>query len=229
MRHIGEIENASVAAPWPPTALPDVSLSTSSSGGVGRPALQLPRASKRPVGPSGGRKRFDSGCGQPHGDPLQRDRHARHHSLHLPRLRLRPRHQPSWDGFAPSWAIWGSPPPMPSVCGGAVDSAVSSARERVRICDVGKRGGASGYGDGAGSIELGREGNGRPLTHVWRVENSSAGSSFSSPCVWMLPVAVHFRARFTNGMEATSNTRAVDSAMGIDQRQGERERLGWCR
>ena len=154
---------------------------------------------------------------------------ARHHSLHLPRLRLRPRHQPSWDGFAPSWAIWGSPPPMPSVCGGAVDSGVSSTRERVRICDVGKRGGASGYGDGAGSIELGREGNGRPLTHVWRVENSSAGSSFSSPCVWMLPVAVHFRARLTNGMEATSTTRALDSAMGIDQRQGERERLGWCR
>ena len=191
MRHIGENENASVADPWPPTALPAGSLSTSSSGGVGRPALQLPRASKRPVGPSGGRKRFDSGCGRPHGDPLRRDRPARHHSLHLPRLRLRPRHQPSWDGFARSWAIWGSPPPMPSVCGGAVDSAVSSVRERGRHAMQAGLGGAYVHGDGAGSIELVREGNGWPLTHVWRVENSAAGSSFSSPRVWMLPTAVH--------------------------------------
>ena len=51
-------------------------------------------------------------------------------------------------------------------------------------------GGAYVHGDGAGSIELVREGNGWPLTHVWRVENSTAGSSFSSPCVWLVSVAV---------------------------------------
>ena len=79
---------------------------------------------------------------------------------------------------------------MPLVCGGAVDSAVSSVRERVRICDAGKAEGASGHGDGAASIEMAREGNGWPLTHVWRVENSAAGSSFSSPRVWMVPTAV---------------------------------------
>ena len=158
--------------------------------GVKRRPLQLPRASQQPVGPRGGRKRIGSGCGRPHGDPLQRDRPARHHSLHLPRLRLRPRHQPSWDGFARSWAIWGSPPPMPSVCGGAVDSAVSSVRERGRHAMQASLGGAYVHGDGAGSIELVREGNGWPLTHVWRVENSTAGSSFSSPCVWLVSVAV---------------------------------------
>ena len=63
MRHIGLNEYASTAALWPSTALPAVFPSTTSSVGVGRPALQLPRASKRPVGPSGGRKRFDSDCG----------------------------------------------------------------------------------------------------------------------------------------------------------------------
>ncbi len=84
------------------------------------------------------------------------------------------------------------------------------------------------HGDGAGSIELVREGNGWPLTHVWRVENSAAGSSFSSPRVWMVSTGVRQRARLTNVLEASSRSRALDSAMGIDQREGERERLGWC-
>ena len=69
-------------------------------------------------------------------------------------------------------------------------SAVSSARERVGHAKQASLGGAYVHGDGAGSIELAREGNGWPLTHVWRVENSTAGSSFSSPCVWLVSVAV---------------------------------------
>ena len=67
---------------------------------------------------------------------------------------------------------------MPLVCGGAVDSAVSSVRERGRHAMQASLAGAYVHGDGAGSIELAREGNGWPLTHVWRVENSTAGSSF---------------------------------------------------
>jgi hypothetical protein len=47
---------------------------------------------------------------------------------------------------------------------GAVDSAVSSARERVQMGDAGKQGGDYGHGHSAGSIELAGEGNGRPLT-----------------------------------------------------------------
>ena len=66
MRHIGLNEYASVAAPRPPTALSALLPSTSSSVGVRRPALKLPRASQRPVGPSGGRKRI--GCA-PAADP----------------------------------------------------------------------------------------------------------------------------------------------------------------
>ena len=117
---------------------------------------------------------------------------------------------------------------MLSVCGGAVDSAVSSVRERVRICDAVKAGGAYGHGDGAASIEMAREGNGWPLTHVCRVENSTAGSTFSSPRVWMVSTGVRQRARITNILEARARSRDYHSAMGIDQREGERERLGWC-
>ena len=53
---------------------------------------------------------------------------------------------------------------MPSVCGGAVDSAVSRVRERVQTCEAGKEGGASGHAHAAASIEMAGEGNGRPLT-----------------------------------------------------------------
>ena len=79
---------------------------------------------------------------------------------------------------------------MSSVCGGAVDSAVSSARERVGHEKQASLGGDYVHGDGEGSIELAREGNGWPLTHVWQVQISAAGSSFSSPRVWMVLTAV---------------------------------------
>ena len=69
--------------------------------------------------------------------------------------------------------------------------ALSAAvRERGRHAMQASLGGAYVHGEGAGSIELVREGNGWPLTHVWRVENSASGSSFSSPCVWLVSVAV---------------------------------------
>ena len=139
MRHIGRIEFASVAAPWPSTALPAVLLWTSLSVGVRRPALQLLRASQRPGGPSAVKSGSAAADADLRGDPRQTDRPARRHGLKLPRLRLRPRCQPPWDRFESSWAIWDSPPPMPLVCGGAVDSAVSSVRERVQTCEAGKR------------------------------------------------------------------------------------------
>ena len=55
----------------------------------------------------------------PHVDPRQRDRPARCHSLHLPRLRLRPRCRRPWEASAPSWHIRHHTWPMPSVCGGS--------------------------------------------------------------------------------------------------------------
>ena len=155
----------------PPLLCQPSSLRLPRQGGWGGRPCSFPEL------PSGlwDRAAVESGSAAAVADPtatlFQRDRPARHHSLHLPRLRLRPRHQPSWDGFAPSWAIWGSPPPMPSVCGGAVDSAVSSVRERGPHVKQASLGGAYVHGDGAGSTELAREGNGWPLTHVWRVEN----------------------------------------------------------
>ena len=78
----------------------------------------------------------------PHGDPHDRDRPAHCHSLHLPRLRLRPRCRRPLEASEPSWTIRHHPWPMPRVCGGAVGSALSSVREKglARRCERTRRG-----------------------------------------------------------------------------------------
>ena len=59
MRHVGEKEYASGAAPWASSALPAVILSTLPSLWMERLTLHLSRASGLLLGPSSG------GCGQP--------------------------------------------------------------------------------------------------------------------------------------------------------------------
>jgi hypothetical protein len=62
----------------------------------------------------------------------------------------------------------------------AVDSAVSSARERVQICDAGKLGGAYGHGHGSESVELAGEGNVRPLTVSGEIKSHPLASHICS-------------------------------------------------
>ena len=69
MRHSGENEYASIAAPWASSALLAVLPSTRPSVGIERSDLQLPRASEQLLGPSSGRNRLGCGCGRPMSRP----------------------------------------------------------------------------------------------------------------------------------------------------------------
>ena len=61
-------------------------------------------------------------------------------------------------------------------------------------------------------------------------EKSSEISSFTFTLEssWMVSVTVRWRVSLPTLLEAPSKTRPELSAMGIDARDGERERLRWC-
>jgi hypothetical protein len=110
----------------------------------------------------------------------------------------------------------------------AVDSAVSSVRERVWKCEARGQGRERGHGEGAESLELVGEGKGRPLTRVRRVKTSSDCSSFAPEASWQPSTAVRQRVRSSKALVARSGARVPAATIGIDQREGERERLRWC-
>ena len=71
---------------------------------------------------------------------------------------------------------------------GAVDSALISVRDKVWRGEAGGQGGAGKRAHGGRALKLAGGGKDRPLTHVRRVETSSALSSFSSRGSWKAPV-----------------------------------------
>ena len=74
---------------------------------------------------------------------------------------------------------------------GAVDSALSSVRDKVWRGEAGGQGGAGRRAHGGRALKLTGGGKDQPLTRVRRVKKSSGLSSFSSRGSWKASVASH--------------------------------------